>query len=109
MPQTDLIAAASPPAAAISRVAIVGASGYAGQELVRLLARHPLARLTLATGSQASSAPRRLPALAQLFLAAHRIAGDDVEDGGLPSRLHVYATKCISICSRSFTKSLQNS
>ena len=67
MPQTDLTAPASPSAAATTRVAIVGASGYAGQELVRLLARHPLARLTLATGSQASSAPRRLPALARIW------------------------------------------
>jgi N-acetyl-gamma-glutamyl-phosphate reductase len=49
------------------RVAVVGASGYAGQELVRLLARHPAARLTLTTGSQASSTPRRLPALARVW------------------------------------------
>jgi N-acetyl-gamma-glutamyl-phosphate reductase len=53
--------------AAVARVAIVGASGYAGQELVRLLARHPLAQLILATGSQASSTPRRLPALARIW------------------------------------------
>src|SRR5688572_7183157 len=49
------------------RVAIVGATGYAGQELVRILARHPQAKLTLATGSQANSTPRRLPALARLW------------------------------------------
>jgi N-acetyl-gamma-glutamyl-phosphate reductase len=49
------------------RVAVIGATGYAGQELVRLLARHPEATLTLATGSQASSAPRRLPALARIW------------------------------------------
>ena len=49
------------------RVAVIGATGYAGQELVRLLARHPGATLTLATGSQASSAPRRLPALARIW------------------------------------------
>jgi N-acetyl-gamma-glutamyl-phosphate reductase len=49
------------------RVAVIGASGYAGQELVRLLSRHPEATLTLATGSQASSAPRRLPALARIW------------------------------------------
>ena len=51
----------------MNRVAIVGATGYAGQELVRLLARHPHATLTLATGSQATSAPRRLPALARIW------------------------------------------
>lgn len=49
------------------RVAIVGATGYAGQELVRLLARHPHASLATATASQASSAPRRLPALARIW------------------------------------------
>ena len=49
------------------RVAVVGATGYAGQELVRLLARHPAATLTMATASQASSTPRKLPALARLW------------------------------------------
>jgi N-acetyl-gamma-glutamyl-phosphate reductase len=52
---------------AVVRAAIAGATGYAGQELVRLLARHPHARLTIATGSQASSTPRRLPALARIW------------------------------------------
>lgn len=49
------------------RVAVVGATGYAGQELVRLLARHPGTTLTLATASQASSAARRLPGLARVW------------------------------------------
>jgi N-acetyl-gamma-glutamyl-phosphate reductase len=49
------------------RVAVIGATGYAGQELVRLLARHPGVTLTLATGSQATSTPRRLPALARVW------------------------------------------
>ncbi len=55
--------------AAISRlrVGIAGATGYAGQELVRLLARHPTATLTMATGSQATSTPRRLPSLKRLW------------------------------------------
>lgn len=48
-------------------VAVVGATGYAGQELVRLLARHPGATLTTATASQATSTPRRLPALARIW------------------------------------------
>jgi len=48
-------------------VAVVGATGYAGQELVRLLARHPGATLTTATASQASSTPRRLPGLSRLW------------------------------------------
>ncbi len=49
------------------RVAIAGATGYAGQELVRLLARHPGVTLTRATASQATSQPRRLPALARIW------------------------------------------
>lgn len=50
-----------------TRVAVVGATGYAGQELVRLLARHPNASLTMATASQATSAPRALPGLRRLW------------------------------------------
>jgi N-acetyl-gamma-glutamyl-phosphate reductase len=49
------------------RVGIAGATGYAGQELIRLLARHPRATLTIATASQATSTPRRLPALARIW------------------------------------------
>jgi N-acetyl-gamma-glutamyl-phosphate reductase len=51
----------------MNRVAVIGATGYAGQELLRTLARHPAVTLTMATASQASSAPRRLPALAKLW------------------------------------------
>jgi N-acetyl-gamma-glutamyl-phosphate reductase len=65
-PTLDALIAPST-ARAVSRVGIVGATGYAGQELVRLLARHPGARLTVATASQATSAPRRLPALARVW------------------------------------------
>ena len=49
------------------RVVVAGASGFAGQELIRLLARHPSVTITAATGSQATSAPRRLPALAKIW------------------------------------------
>jgi N-acetyl-gamma-glutamyl-phosphate reductase len=48
-------------------VAVAGATGYAGQELLRLLARHPAAALTLAMSSGVSSAPRTLPALARIW------------------------------------------
>lgn len=48
-------------------IAVVGATGYSGQELIRLLARHPQARLVAAFGSSATEAPRRLPALARIF------------------------------------------
>ena len=48
-------------------VGVAGATGYAGQELMRLLARHPRARLTAAMGSSASSPHRTLPGLAHLW------------------------------------------
>jgi N-acetyl-gamma-glutamyl-phosphate reductase len=55
-------------AAAPARVAIAGATGYTGQELLRLLSRHPSATVTTATSSGASgTAPRRLPALARIW------------------------------------------
>jgi N-acetyl-gamma-glutamyl-phosphate reductase len=50
-----------------ARVAIAGATGYAGQELVRILARHPAVTLTAAMSSGATSAPRPLPALARIW------------------------------------------
>ena len=49
------------------RVAVAGATGFAGQELMRLLARHPHVTITAATGSQATSTPRRLPALSKIW------------------------------------------
>ena len=48
------------------RVGIAGATGYAGQELVRILARHPGASLTIAMSS-GSGDPRPLPALAKIW------------------------------------------
>jgi N-acetyl-gamma-glutamyl-phosphate reductase len=39
---------------ALVRVAVVGATGYSGAELVRLLARHPNARIEVVTSEQAS-------------------------------------------------------
>src|SRR5262245_7347657 len=64
------------------RVAVAGATGYAGQELVRLLARHPAVTLTVAMSSGATSAPRPLPALARIWdgtvapLDVERLAAD---------------------------------
>jgi N-acetyl-gamma-glutamyl-phosphate reductase len=63
-PQTFARGAASP---ALARVAVAGATGYAGQELVRLLARHPAVELTDAMSSGATSAPRPLPALRRIW------------------------------------------
>src|SRR5688572_29907697 len=51
----------------VARVAVAGATGYTGQELLRLLARHPAVKLTLATSSGSASAARRLPALGRLW------------------------------------------
>ena len=67
MTQTETATASASATTSTARVAIVGATGYAGQELVRLLARHPRATLSIATGSQATSTPRRLPALARIW------------------------------------------
>src|SRR6516165_3530767 len=56
-----------------ARVAVAGATGYTGQELLRLLARHPAVTITAAMSSSApatSSTPRRLPALAHIFTGA---------------------------------------
>ena len=50
-----------------ARVAVAGATGYTGQELLRILARHPSVRLTVATSSTSTSATRRLPALAKIW------------------------------------------
>ena len=49
------------------RVAVAGATGFAGQELIRLLARHPHVTIAAATGSQATSTPRSLPALKRIW------------------------------------------
>jgi N-acetyl-gamma-glutamyl-phosphate reductase len=49
------------------RVAVAGATGYAGQELVSLLARHPNVRLEAAMSSSADSAARPLPRLARIW------------------------------------------
>jgi N-acetyl-gamma-glutamyl-phosphate reductase len=45
-------------ASAKTAVAVAGATGYAGRELLRLLARHPHARVEAAMGSSVAPAPR---------------------------------------------------
>jgi len=62
--ERDRVATATP---TLARVAIAGATGYAGQELVRILARHPRVTLTAAMSSGATAAPRPLPALARIW------------------------------------------
>jgi len=52
----------------VARVAVAGATGYTGQELLRLLSRHRGVALTAAMSSgQAGGSSRRLPALTRLF------------------------------------------
>jgi len=48
------------------RVGVAGATGYAGMELLKRLARHPHADVRFAMGSSGSEA-RRLPALARIW------------------------------------------
>ena len=62
----------TPPARAaarpVQRVAVAGATGYTGQELLRLLARHPGVSVAAAMSSGSTSASsRRLPALAHVW------------------------------------------
>lgn len=49
------------------RVGIAGATGYAGQELLKLLAAHPRARVAAAMSSAPDGPPRALPALSRLW------------------------------------------
>ncbi len=55
-----------PGSAARVRVAVAGATGYTGQELLRLLARHPQVSIVAATSS-GTTAARKLPALAGIW------------------------------------------
>ena len=49
------------------RVGIAGATGYAGQELLALLSRHPHVKVEAAMSSSADSAARPLPRLARIW------------------------------------------
>ena len=71
-------------------VGIAGATGYSGQELVRLLARHPHVTLQTAMGSQKATGARSLPALSGLWHGEiepydfERLAANDVVFLALP-------------------------
>lgn len=66
------------------RVGVVGATGYGGQELIRILARHPGADLRVALGSSQSDQPRTLPSLGRIWdgevtaYSVEALAGCDV-------------------------------
>lgn len=62
-------AASRPRRAGAVRVAVAGATGYTGQELLRLLSRHPDVVITAGTSSGATAA-RKLPALARIWNGA---------------------------------------
>ncbi|MBI3491511.1 MAG: N-acetyl-gamma-glutamyl-phosphate reductase [Acidobacteria bacterium] len=52
----------------VARVAVAGATGYTGQELLRLLSRHPVVTLVAAMSSgQTGASSRRLPGLTRLW------------------------------------------
>jgi N-acetyl-gamma-glutamyl-phosphate reductase len=67
-PHARRAAAAAEAGGAVTRVAIAGATGYTGQELLRLLARHPAVTIAAATSSGSTAAPvRKLPALTRVW------------------------------------------
>jgi N-acetyl-gamma-glutamyl-phosphate reductase len=74
------------------RVSVAGATGYAGVELIRRLARHPRAELKNAMASSASEA-RRLPALARIWdapvqaLDVEQLAASDAVFLALPDTI----------------------
>jgi N-acetyl-gamma-glutamyl-phosphate reductase len=49
------------------RVGVAGATGYAGQELMALLSKHPHVAIQAAMSSGVDSAPRPMPRLAKVF------------------------------------------
>jgi len=61
------ISPADAAAASPVRVAIAGASGFAGQELLRWMAGHPYARVIAAMSSSPDGPPRAVPALAKIW------------------------------------------
>jgi N-acetyl-gamma-glutamyl-phosphate reductase len=77
--------------AAVARIAVAGATGYTGQELLRLLARHPGVAIEAAMSSgSAGGAARRLPGLARLWdgeitpLSPEQLRGADLVFLALP-------------------------
>jgi N-acetyl-gamma-glutamyl-phosphate reductase len=71
MDTSSLTGSAGAPVRAVTkdscRVGIAGASGFAGQELLRWLAGHPHVRVTTAMSSSPDGPPRMLPALARIW------------------------------------------
>src|ERR1051326_8501170 len=60
--------ASNPALETVTRVAVAGATGYTGQELLRILVRHPGIAIVSAMSSGAAAGPqRKLPALAHIW------------------------------------------
>lgn len=63
-------------------IGVAGATGYAGQELIKLAARHPGVAVTCAMASSAADGPRTLPGLGRIWdgevtaLSVERLAAD---------------------------------
>lgn len=73
----------------VQRIGIFGATGYTGRELVRLLARHPAARITFATSESEAGRPlrgidRAAPPLALVRAEDARLAECDFVYSCLP-------------------------
>lgn len=82
-----------------TRVGVAGATGYGGQELLRLAARHPHTDVTVAMASSASGGVRRLPALTGVwsgeitpFSIDRLVADTDVVFLALPEDASAIAT-----------------
>src|SRR3954462_4971860 len=64
---TERGAAPANHAAGFTRVGVAGATGFAGQELLRWMAGHPAARITTAMSSAPEGPARQLPALSRIW------------------------------------------
>ena len=83
MPESRTVPSVAPaPAAPPVRVGLAGATGFAGRELVRLLARHPGVRLQLAMSSAAGGDAHPLPGFARIWDGAVvPLSADALADG----------------------------
>ena len=62
-------------ASTAARVAVLGASGYTGEEVVRLLAQHPTFSVTALTGESNAGKVRKFQLVRQAFQALGSLAG----------------------------------
>jgi len=89
-PSLSSVQVPSAPAAGLPRVGIAGATGFAGRELVRILAGHPGVRLETAMSSGTSGSPRALPGFARIWdgevvpFSADALAATDIALLALP-------------------------